>query len=224
MGFQTTQEFFSFVLRGKIGSYENYSPTWLLKNELIKLDEALESAIDVISNSVTSYSINWASIKMIDDTFQVTIDDIENIELARDLVFNWLQLVGDPVIRAMGLNYHYEYTFDTAKEWNTVGDTLAPKALWGDFLKDPGLLAMTLYDHREDPAGYTQVDVRSGSSREEVEAGNCRIKFSVNHHFEGEGKDISDISMLFKDYVVKHKNTSKELIENTIRGCFDARD
>lgn len=213
MQYSTTQTLFSCVIRGKIGPYEKFTPLWLFENDLIKKSEALGSKIEVISNAISSFSIPWASIKMIEDTFQFSTENIENIELARELILNWINLTEDPPLHALGLNYMYEMRFESEASWHKVGHTLAPKEIWGRFGEGAGLLTLTIQKEREDPRGVIRVDVNSAGSNE---ANDFRIRFSINHHYNIEDKPLHETINIIKNYTIRNVETSRSIIDEML--------
>jgi len=87
----------------------------------------------------------------------------------------------------MGVNRNYHFRMNSLEEWHAFGHKVAPKELWNNILKTPGLRSLTIEGMREDGLkGYIRVKVEPSRR---VHPG---IYIQVNDHYET-GEDSASI-------------------------------
>lgn len=106
-----------------------FSPEWFRRYELIREEDLSNSnsniGVDVISTDYGWLEITCTPTKAV---FQLTKSGLENT--LADLVSSILAIFTHAETRAIGINTLYIYSFEKEDDWNLIGDSLVPKALW----------------------------------------------------------------------------------------------
>lgn len=156
-----------------------FQPVWFSREGLIKKQDEEDSKIEIIRPELVSIDFEWMKLQVTRDRFQVSTFQDPYIEPMRDLVIGTFQILSHTPIRMLGVNSEIHYLMPNETVWHGLGDTLAPKELWKNFLVNPGLSTMTMEGKRDD--GYNgHIYVRVGPSSE-VKPG---VVISVNDHIE----------------------------------------
>lgn len=168
-----------------------FQPAWFASQKLISDAEA--AAPDIrLHPDIATFNLPWLNLRVIQHQIVASTTKESHFPALRDLVLGTFRLLSHTPVRQMGINIEKHYQFESVEQWNTFGHTLAPKPVWSKFMKDPGLVRLTMVDKapRADPPGTTQVTI---SSSLHVKPG---IFFEVNNHFECESKPTSNASMM----------------------------
>jgi len=127
-----------------------FTPDWLERNELIGQDDAnaaRQQAGFVVSHDVCQLETDWFALQVIQDRFSLTSKGALNPAL-KDLAVGIFTLLAHTPVTAAGFNFfgHYKIAGETA--YHKIGDTLAPKTIWG-----------TLYPNEDYSFGLAELTV-----------------------------------------------------------------
>lgn len=155
-----------------------FHPLWFANNDLIRAEEADAAETEIVHREVAAFSIDWLTINVTQGRFQAQTKQGAYYEPLRDLVLGVLDLLSHTPVRALGLNRHFHYPVKSEKDWHSIGNRLAPKKDWEDFLHYPGMRSLQMEGQRTDNyAGYVRIVVEPSG---EVEPG---IYVMVNDHY-----------------------------------------
>jgi hypothetical protein len=186
-----------------IGSFnpQIFHPEWFARQKLIQDNEAEKAIVEVVSSDIASFSIGWARIQVVREYVSFTTNQAQNYELLRDLVTGTFKLLRFTPLYKFGINRATHFKFENQEHWHSLGHQLAPKKMWENVLKQPGMLSMTMQGLR--PEGYKgNINVTVEPSAR-VQPG---VYIRVNDHFELEelGSEVSSektIRMLNTEFV-----------------------
>jgi len=137
-----------------------FSPAWLLSQDLIGSSEYTEAQVDIISRDLAVFRAAWLSCQVTPDAMQISTNDPDEFERARDVAAGVLGVLHHTPIAAMGINREVHLLVPSASRWHGIGDILAPKAAWESALIMPGMRSVTMWGIRPDSyAGRVQVQV-----------------------------------------------------------------
>lgn len=169
----------SIVLLGDLNP-KIFQPAWFAQQGLIRQSEGEGANIEIVHPDVVVFSLDWVRVEVTRERFSARSEQPDSFVLMRDLVFGAFSLLNHTPIRAVGFNQEINFQAPSEESWHKLGHRLAPKDLWLDVLKDPGLRALTMVGARQDDyQGYTQV--RVAPTKRIAKWG---IEFGVNDHFD----------------------------------------
>lgn len=156
-----------------------FQPSWFAAQELIRPKEAESAEVEIIHPQAAMFNTDWLQLLVRQDRFQATTTQASYYEPLRDLVFGTLAILSHTPIRSLGINREFQFRYPSEPDWRRIGDRLAPKEDWQAFLKNPGLLSLTMKGVRPDGIdGYIQVKVEPSTK---VEYG---VYINVNDHYQ----------------------------------------
>jgi len=124
-------------------------PYWLRSKGLIKEEEAENAKVEVIHNELVRFSIDWASLQITRDRFELRTSQQPYFEPLKDLGTSVFEILRETPLRAVGINHLRHYTL-TEKEYKELGNTLAPFKNWEGVLKSPALLSLEMIQQEEE--------------------------------------------------------------------------
>jgi hypothetical protein len=161
---ETEIEGVSIVVKGAFNP-ALFSPAWMLSEQLVGKAEYDKINIDVITQGIASFSMAWLQVTVTQDTFQVQTQDRDEFERARDVAIGVLKSLPHVPVAALGINRDVHFSVESYEDLNRIGDALAPKEIWKNSLRLPGLRDLTVWAVREDLfAGHVQVAVQPSNS------------------------------------------------------------
>lgn len=169
----------SIVLRGDFNP-KILQPAWFASQKLIREEEAEKVELRFIHHDICDFSLEWLQLQVVDDRFVASTTKPPYYELLRDLVLGTFRILRHTPLRLMGINRDMHFKMDSQETWHGIGHRLAPKELWKDILRDPGLRSLTMEGVRPDNfKGYIRVKVEPS-----VKVKPFGVYFEVNDHFE----------------------------------------
>src|SRR5882762_5070374 len=97
----------------------------------------------------------------------------------RDLIVGTFNLLQHTPLHKLGINIDMHFRMDSEASWHAFGHRLAPKDLWQDTLKNPGMRSLTMEGQRPDAfRGYIRVQVEPSIK---IHPG---VYVRVNDHYE----------------------------------------
>lgn len=163
-----------------LGSFNTqiFQPAWFALQGLIRKEAADAAKIEFIHPQIVSIIIESVKFEVTLERFTASTSNPSSYELLRDLTLGSFHILQNTPIGTMGFNRNQHFKLPSEKEWNAIGDRLAPKELWKQSLKMPGLRTLVMEGVRtDDLAGYMRVRIEPSPR---VHPG---VYISVNNHF-----------------------------------------
>lgn len=162
-----------------------FQPLWFAAQNLIRVKEAEEADIKIISAEAVIFSLDWVDIEVLRDRFTMKTIQEPYYDIVRDLCIGTFRLLKHTPIRKMGINRDFHYRMVSEEQLHALGHKLAPKPLWEGILKKPLLHTITMESSREDGlTGYIRVKVESSLK---IRPG---VYIHINDHYEVEDQAI----------------------------------
>jgi hypothetical protein len=124
-------------------------PFWLFSKGLIKEEEAENAKVDVIHPELVRYSLDWVSLQITRDRFELRTTQQAYFEPLKDLAASAFEVLRETPLRAVGINHLRHYTV-SEKQYADLGNTLAPFSNWKDVLDKPTLLSVEMLQQNND--------------------------------------------------------------------------
>ncbi len=176
----------SIIIRGSFNP-AIFHPIWFKHNNLIRPEEADAAKLEVTHSDISIFSTEWFDIQVARNLFALKTSSSAHFEPIRDLAFGIFSLLEHTPVGALGLNRMMHFKVASEEKWHSFGDLIAPKKIWHDVVKDPGLISLT----RQYPKNSAERRVRI-----KVEP-SIRVQpgayFEINNHYqikEGEYKKV----------------------------------
>jgi hypothetical protein len=188
-----------------------FHPAWFKCYKLIRDEEADSAEIRLTSPQFADFSTKWFHLQVLTERFYILTNDSFHFEPLRDLVLSIFSLLEHTPVKAIGLNRTMHFKMSSIEKWHSFGHFIAPKEIWKDKMKNPGLLSLVMQDKRDDPPG--SVNVRIGPS-EQIQPG---IFFEVNNHYDlKDNNDIKNLLKIIKDLWDGNIVFAREMAENLL--------
>lgn len=192
-----------------VGSFNPkiFHPAWFALQKLIREKEADEANIELITPSISRFSLDWMQLQVIQDQFVIETTQEPYYEILRDLVVGTFGFLSHTPIKMLGINTQQHFKMHSEEEWHILGHELAPKEkYWTPVLEKPGMRSLIIHGLRPDGyKGYIEVRVEPTSKSSKVQPG---IYISINDHYEI-NKDLSCIDILKINWVDSKKRAEK---------------
>jgi len=156
-----------------------FQPAWFAAQGLIRQQEAEEAKVDIIHPEVVSFSLEWLALQVTREQCALTTTQEPYYVVMRDLIVGTFNLLQHTPLHKLGINIDMHFRMDSEASWHAFGHRLAPKDLWQDTLKNPGMRSLTMEGQRPDAfRGYIRVQVEPSIK---IHPG---VYFRVNDHYE----------------------------------------
>jgi len=156
-----------------------FQPAWFTSQELIRKEEANAARIDIIHPEIVQFSLEWLQVQITRNKFSASTSQSPYYPVLKDLVYSTFSLLKHTPISKMGINKNMHFLMSSEDEWHALGHKLAPKHIWDDILRKPGMRSLSIQGERPDEyKGY--VLVRVEPSRK-IHPG---VFIHVNDHYE----------------------------------------
>jgi hypothetical protein len=167
-----------------------FQPAWFARQGLIPAEEADAAEVNVIHSQVSAFETTSFRLQVTPETFDLTVAGKPIDQLARDVAFGTFKVLRHTPIGALGINHFRHFEAPSEKAWHSVGDRLAPKDFWQQFMTRPGMQALVIRDVEAEfrrPDGFRGwLDVRIEPSVVVTPHG---VFVLVNDHFQTERPD-----------------------------------
>ncbi|SRR6266404_465924 len=162
-----------------VGSFNPriFSPWWFAKQKLIQDEEAEKADVGVVTSEISLFSIGWLRVQAEAERAQISTSQPQYYDALRDFVLGTFRILRHTPVKGIGFHWMAHFASADQEEWHTVGHELAPKKIWRDVLKDPGLFNMIVKESRT-PHDWTNVTVEPSI---QVQPG---IYFEVHDHYD----------------------------------------
>jgi hypothetical protein len=121
----------------------------LFSKGLIKEEEAENANVEVIHSELVRYSLDWVSLQITRDRFELRTTQQAYFEPLKDLAASIFEVLRETPLRAVGINHLRHYTV-SERQYKELGNTLAPFANWRDVLDKPALLSVEMLQQNDD--------------------------------------------------------------------------
>jgi hypothetical protein len=209
---------------------------WLRDKEILVGNDFEKLKTSIVHPDIVSYEMPWGTFQADRTTFNIGTTR-EPLVRVHDFFVRCFQFLPETPISAVGINreVHFETASEAARD--RVGDVLAPKEFWGDFVqsggqKTGGLRSLIMEQattkegrHRRTDGKFGHVWVRvEPSLRQDIRYG---IFMQVNDHFDlmtppdklSDGRAGADlVTEQFERSI-----TNSELLIERVMGLADAR-
>jgi hypothetical protein len=127
-----------------------FRPEWCAKRGALTEKDAEEAQIEVIHPDLVSYGVKpWLKVTLEQTKFTAVVLQDPAIKLF-DFVVSCFSNLPETPISQIGINRELHFNLGTEAKWHALGDKLAPKTIWGDFMtgtdgkRKGGLLSLTM--------------------------------------------------------------------------------
>jgi len=133
-----------------VGSFNPsiFQPRWLGSLDLIRVQEAENSTIDIIQAQVADFQTDWFRMQVLQNRFLLQSLDATHYGPLRDLAAGVFTLLSHTPVSRMAMSRWFHYKMESAQEWHNFGHKLAPKELWFPLIEVPGLRSMVMQGKR----------------------------------------------------------------------------
>lgn len=168
-----------------------FRPEWLQEKELLVGSDFEGTSVEIVHPEVVSLKLGWGQLIVDRDRFQAIINQEPSIRV-HDLVLGCFQRLPETPITAVGINRDVHFDCGSIDKRNHIGDVLAPKECWGDFLTADdqrlgGVRVLTVEQSIPKHNRMYRLDGKPGWIRVQVEP-SLRIPsgvyVQVNDHFD----------------------------------------
>lgn len=162
-----------------------FHPSWFLHYKLVRESEAANADLKISHPSIAQFQIGDFLVTAEGNRISFSSTIQSSFPSLRDLAVSTLQLLETVPIQQMGVNFSGHFSAKSQKTWHEFGHLYAPKAVWSEIMKDPGLHTMTIQGRNEaTDSGYVRTKIEPSS-----QVGNG-IFVEINNHFDF--KDAKD--------------------------------
>jgi hypothetical protein len=166
----------SVVLAGSFNP-RIFDPWWFAKQHLIQDEEAEKAEVAVMTSELSLFSIGWLRMQAETERVQISTSQPQYYDAVRDFVLGTFRILRHTPLKGIGFHWMAHFASADKEEWHAVGHALAPKELWRDVLKEPGLFNMVMRETRSQH-DWTNITIEPSSK---VEPG---IYFEVHDHYD----------------------------------------
>jgi len=169
-----------------------FRPEWFNKKGIIADVDMDAVEIGVIHPDLVTFSLNpWLDISVEKFKFLAQVRQEPCVKLC-DFVLNCFSHLPETPMNKIGINRDLHFNLETEDKWHALGDMLAPKEPWGEFLiesssgkRKGGMLSVAMQQNPRDDGLNGQFRLRvEPSGLPNLRYGAC---FSFNDHY-----DLSD--------------------------------
>lgn len=164
-----------------------FQPAWFAHHELINNYEIEDATIKIVHPDVVSFTLGWMELNVTRDKFTITTLQEPHYRTVFELVIRTFKLLEHTPLRYLGINQMKHYRMKDENEWHDLGDMLAPKNLWRDIFKKPGMRSLTMEEgvRPDNYNGYIRVTIEPS---DRIRPG---VFFQVNDHFQVKDPDTN---------------------------------
>jgi hypothetical protein len=151
-----------------------FHPSWFARNEILRSSEADAADVKMVNPQLAHFQAEWLEIQVFRNRFMALSRNGGYEGPLADLVTSTFRRLEHTPVEGMGLNREAQLQFDSVERWHKLGNTLTPKAVWGDVLSTPGMLALQMQGKGAGEGEFVNVAVTSTGER--------RADIDINDH------------------------------------------
>jgi len=185
-----------------IGSFNPViiTPFWLSGKSLIRESDAASAKIRIVHNTIVDYDLDWATLNITQQRFQLRTTKEPFFEILRDLAAGILSNLKETPITSFGYNYNKIVNLKTKERAYEFGNRLCPLNNWSDYLNDPRLQKLEIIekDSKQKAEGSVLVTIQAAYNKD-IEYG-VGVNINDHYNFSNEKDGIKFSSSLLLDY------------------------
>jgi hypothetical protein len=207
-----------------------FSPDWFARHQLISGEQAEKAEVQIIHRNVTQFNVDWLSVIVDAQRFQVTTTEAPYVRLHDLVVRTFKELLPHTPITMLGINRDVHLNLGKQEIRDRIGHILAPPEAWGEWApkiksgvgeKHGGMVSLTMQQRDVDdrPKGHIQATVQPSMKIK----GMTGIYVAVNDHYELEDSEKKKaqggetiINLLLKNYELSLRR-SDWIIDQVLR-------
>jgi len=197
---------------------------WFQAKEIVVGADFDNAKVDILHADVSSFKLPWGQMQVDRDRFQISAIK-EPLIRACDFFVKTFQFLPETPIRAFGINREVHFDAGTARAWDFIGDILAPKEFWGDFVRAAdgsklgGLRVLMMEQAIAVRGRSTRLDGLHGWIRVQIEPSLHILKgvfVVVNDHFDLMEGDLPADGRKAVELVLEKWETSLDRAEGLV--------
>jgi hypothetical protein len=114
-----------------------FRPEWFRDKEIVIGSDFTGVSIDIIHPEIVAFKLPWGQMEVNRDRFSISAVQ-EPLVRTYDFFVKCFQALPETPVTAVGLNRDVHFATASQQARNHVGDVLAPKPFWGDFVEKDG--------------------------------------------------------------------------------------
>ena len=163
-----------------------FRPGWFSKVRILSEEDAAfaNQNMEIVHRDIVVFATEWLQFSVDKEKLTAASSDDPKIRIF-DFIMGTFTRLRDTPVRAFGINYDFHFPMGSEEKWHDLGDELAPKGRWGDFLvsedgrRKGGLRTLVMEQPRDPPgSGYIQVKVEPSLK---VKNG---VYIQINEHYQ----------------------------------------
>jgi hypothetical protein len=170
-----------------------FHPFWFNAKGLIKPEEAEASKIEVTHPTLSVFSMDWCKVQVELERFIIQATNPFHFDQILDLVLGTFTLLESVPVKALGMNRMMHFKVESREKMDAFGDMIAPKEIWKNFMKDPGLSHLIMVDPRDKAKESTQITIQRSNRLE------LGIFIAINDHHDIDNNKIDDMLTILKN-------------------------
>ncbi|MBC8986687.1 hypothetical protein H9X96_12960 [Pedobacter sp. N36a] len=187
-------------------------PYWLAQKGLIRESEAQDVKIELIHNEFTRFSLDWVTIEVRQDRFDLHCSQEPYFDIVKDLCVGIFNSLKETPIKALGINHIWHCDLKSAEKYYEFGNKLTPLSNF-NFLNDARMILLEIIEAKRS-------DNKPGSYRIRIEPTDKTssiygVAININDHFGLEvnqsGQD-REILAILKENFSYSGNRMKEVV------------
>lgn len=149
----------SVVVRGHFNA-AIFSPAWLFQQNVIGGSDFAQADVEIITRDFASLSTGWLNCQVTPDALQLSTSEPDDFERLRDAAVGILNALPHTPVAVLGINREMHFAARDETHYHLIGDRLAPKEFWEQFLDFPVTREIIIWGQRPDNyGGRVQVKV-----------------------------------------------------------------
>jgi hypothetical protein len=186
-----------------------FRPEWLKEKEILVGSDYESVALDVEHPEIVSFRIPWGQMQVDRERFSIAATQEPLIRL-HDFFVKCFQALPETPMRALGINREVHFDAGSRQALDHIGDTLAPKQFWHDFVTRDGEKVGGLRSLVMEQA------ITKGGSRERLDGGlgwiHVKVEPSLRPVPNGAFVHVNDHYELAKGDRLSDGRTAAELV------------
>lgn len=110
-------------------------PDWLLRKEIVVGSDSEQLVVEVVHAELVLLRFPWGRLHCDQAQFMVSTEKDPAVT-AHDFFVNCFQMLPETPVRAVGINREIHFPAGSSEKLHLIGDTLAPKAFWGEWISE----------------------------------------------------------------------------------------
>jgi len=157
-----------------------FHPQWFISQKLLGQKEGESAKIEIIHPDIAIFSLDWLRLEVTRERLVAISNYDQYNEVIKDLIIGTFSVLQHTPMKMLGINHTYISEVSDEAIWKGIGDKLAPKDIWGKFMKKPGLRSLIVESNEFENEIYKNI-VRVTV---DPAKGRLNLRLNINDHFE----------------------------------------